>query len=200
VRVTPAGLWWDQIAPVGVILCWLGTIVPFVLRKRPPAESTRKRDRFTLVGIFFQSLGYAAVWCLQRPFGTPMLELSPEWSWIPPLAAMALGGISVYLTVSALATLGKQWSIVARVAEGHRLVTEGPYRFIRHPIYTAMLGMLLATGLAFSYWFMLPPALLLFSLGMAIRVRREEALLRETFGPEFEAYARRVGAVFPRMQ
>ena len=151
-----------------------------------------------MVGILFQALGYATVWFLQRPFGTPIFDLPTMLSWTPPLLALGLGGISVYLTMTAVATLGKQWSIVARVAEGHRLVMEGPYRFIRHPIYTAMLGMLLATGLAFSFWFALPPALLLFAIGMGIRVRREDALLRTTFGDEFEAYARRVGAVFPR--
>ncbi len=50
----------------------------------------------------------------------------------------------------AVRTLGKQWSLVARLTDEHELVTSGPYGIVRHPIYTAMLGLLLATGVALS--------------------------------------------------
>jgi protein-S-isoprenylcysteine O-methyltransferase Ste14 len=93
--------------------------------------------------------------------------------------------------------LGKQWSLTARVTEGHRLVIEGPYRIVRNPIYTGMLGMLLATGFAFSRWPALVVGVVVFITGTMIRVRSEEKLLRETFGEEFEAYAKRVPALIP---
>ena len=83
------------------------------------------------------------------------------------------------------------------MVEGHKLVTQGPYSVVRNPIYTGMLGMLLATGLAVSHWIGLLIALAVFSIGTAIRVRTEAALLRETFGEEFENYARKVPAVIP---
>jgi protein-S-isoprenylcysteine O-methyltransferase Ste14 len=83
--------------------------------------------------------------------------------------------------------------------EEHELVTEGPYRLVRNPIYTGMLGMLVVTGLAATRWFALLVALVLFAIGTAIRVHSEEKLLRDAFGAEFEAYARRVPAVFPRL-
>jgi protein-S-isoprenylcysteine O-methyltransferase Ste14 len=51
----------------------------------------------------------------------------------------------VGLTGSAVCALGKQWSIAARVVEGHELITDGPYRIVRHPIYAGMLGLLVAT-------------------------------------------------------
>jgi protein-S-isoprenylcysteine O-methyltransferase Ste14 len=60
-----------------------------------------------------------------------------------------------------------------------------------------MFGMLLATGLAVSYWIGLTIAVILFAIGTMIRVRSEEKLLREAFGAEFDAYARRVAAVVP---
>ena len=99
--------------------------------------------------------------------------------------------------MSAVRVLGKEWSVTARLVEGHKLATRGPYRFMRHPIYTGMLGMLLATGLAISNWFSLLAAIVIFLIGTIIRVRSEERLLREEFGSQFEDYARRVAALLP---
>jgi protein-S-isoprenylcysteine O-methyltransferase Ste14 len=104
---------------------------------------------------------------------------------------------SVWLTTMAVKTLGKEWSLTARLVEGHKLATSGPYAFVRHPIYTGMLGMLVATGLAISHWAALPVALIIFFIGTTIRVRSEEKLLREAFGEQFETYVRNVRAIIP---
>lgn len=115
------------------------------------------------------------------------------------IVTMAIALFSSWLSLAAVRALGKQWALVARVVEGHKLITGGPYRRVRNPIYLGMFGMMLATGLAFSTWWMLPVAAVIFLLGTTIRVRREERLLRETFGEEFELYAQRVPALFPRL-
>jgi protein-S-isoprenylcysteine O-methyltransferase Ste14 len=60
-----------------------------------------------------------------------------------------------------------------------------------------MLGMLIATGLATEHWIAMIAAIIIFAIGMVIRVRSEEKLLRAEFGEEFEEYARRVPAVVP---
>jgi len=94
-------------------------------------------------------------------------------------------------------TLGKQWALAARLVEGHKLITVGPYAYVRNPIYTGMLGILIATGLAMEHWIALIAAIVFFAVGTVIRVRSEEKLLRGAFGEEFEEYARRVPAVLP---
>jgi protein-S-isoprenylcysteine O-methyltransferase Ste14 len=99
--------------------------------------------------------------------------------------------------MSAVKTLGKEWSITARMVQDHKLATKGPYAHVRHPIYTGMLGMLIATGLAVSHGIVLVAAIVVFAIGTWIRVRIEEELLRQTFGTQFEEYARRVPAVIP---
>jgi protein-S-isoprenylcysteine O-methyltransferase Ste14 len=121
-----------------------------------------------------------------------------EWlAVLTALIAMVAAIGSVLLIMAAVKTLGKEWSITARMVEDHKLATKGPYAWVRHPIYTGMLGMLVATGLAISHWIVLVGAIVVFAIGTLIRVRIEERLLRETFGPQFEEYARRVPAVIP---
>jgi protein-S-isoprenylcysteine O-methyltransferase Ste14 len=112
---------------------------------------------------------------------------------------VALVIASVWLCWAAARTLGKQWALVARVIEGHELVTTGPYAIVRNPIYLSMLGMYLASALAVSRWQALLGGLVVFLAGTAIRVRAEERLLRETFGAAFDDYARRVPAFLPRL-
>ena len=77
------------------------------------------------------------------------------------------------------------------------MITDGPYRLVRNPIYTGMFGLLLATGLAVSHWVGLLIAIAVYAVGTVIRVRSEEKLLRGAFGAEFDSYARHVPAVIP---
>ena len=183
----------------GVILCWFAFAAVFVFRKRPPKAPEAKRDRVAAVGIGLQMCGYALVW-----FQPPRRE------FLPPVAALAGGaGIaygtfvvaiaigSVWLVATAVRTLGRQWAVAARLVEDHKLITAGPYNYVRNPIYTGMLGMLIATGLAMEHWLALMVAIILFMAGLVIRVRTEEKLLRAAFGQEFEDYAKRVPAVVP---
>jgi protein-S-isoprenylcysteine O-methyltransferase Ste14 len=168
-------------------------------RKRPPQETEAKRDRLSLLGILLQMCAYFLVW-FQRP-GTPFLPpvaaLSGVLGIVFSLFTVALAVGSVWLIAAAVRTLGKQWAFAARLVEGHKLITAGPYSFVRNPIYTGMLGMLVATGLAMEHWRNLVVAVGLFAVGLVIRVRSEEKLLRAAFGEEFEEYAKRVPAVLP---
>jgi protein-S-isoprenylcysteine O-methyltransferase Ste14 len=113
------------------------------------------------------------------------------------LAAILVAVVSITIVKAAVKTLGKEWSVTARVVEGHKLATEGPYRFVRHPIYTGMLGMLLATGLAISHWLALIAAIVIFFVGTVIRIKSEERLLQEALGSEFDSYARSASAIVP---
>jgi protein-S-isoprenylcysteine O-methyltransferase Ste14 len=183
-----------------VVICWMTFAVSFIFKKKPAAEEVtveRKRERASIYGIVTQGLAYAIAWGVHRPYFTPLFEAGRAVEFALAVLAAALAVVSVWMVVAAARTLGKQWSFAARVVEEHKLVTEGPYRIVRHPIYTGMLGMLFATCIATSYWFAIPFALLAFIIGTLVRVRSEERLLRETFGPQFDDYARRVPAFIP---
>jgi protein-S-isoprenylcysteine O-methyltransferase Ste14 len=187
-----------EIVAFGVImLCWLGFTLAFILRDKPPKTTDRKRDPSSIKGIVIQGVGFAFVWSFRRPLFGPFAVQNTTLESALSVIAMLVAVLSVWMVVSAVRTLGKEWSLTARVVEGHRLATEGAYNVTRNPIYTAMLGMMIATGLVLSGWIALLFGLTAFFVGTYIRVRSEERLLDETFGSEFQAYKKRVPALIP---
>ena len=182
-----------------VMLCWFAFAAVFIFRKQPPKAPDQKRDRSSIPGVALQALAYAIVWSIHRPFFSPIVA-GVEWLELVAAVIAIVAAIgSVLLIMAAVKTLGKEWSITARMVQDHKLAIKGPYARVRHPIYAGMLGMLVATGLAISHWIVLVAAIVIFAIGTWIRVRIEERLLRETFGTQFDEYARRVPAVIPRI-
>ena len=182
-----------------VVAAWILFGAIFLLRKKPPApvqEASRAPASFW--GIALQSLSFAFIWALPRP---------RWWPFRPSFVGeLALGAISVSLAFAgcifcwqAIRTLGKQWTYQARVIQGHELIKHGPYSIVRNPIYLGMFALILGTGLAYSSWWQILGALATFLIGLRIRIRAEENLLRKTFGSEFDEYARHVPAFLPRL-
>ena len=188
-----------RMAFYAVIACWWIFLLTFWLRKRPPQARETKRDWTSLIGMFLQGAGYFCVWSfpLEQKHFSPDRPGSPVVEWGLAVLTVAIAAASTWLVNAAARRLGKQWALAARLVEGHTLIQDGPYRIVRNPIYAGMFGMLVATGLAVTQWIPLLIAMLLFSVGTWIRVRSEERLLRQAFGSEFEAYARKVPALIP---
>lgn len=93
--------------------------------------------------------------------------------------------------------LGKNWSGEVTIREDHKLIRSGPYTYVRHPIYTGMLLALGGTALAVGKY----RALLgfaIFSVGIVLKARREEAMLAQEFGPAFEEHKKKTGFLLPR--
>lgn len=180
-----------------MVALWIIFSLIFGLRKKPPKTAEQARDSKSLSGLLLQSVGYALAWTIPRPNFAPIVPM-PKWAEMAvTVGALVLAALSLGLMWRAIIVLGKQWGYVARIIEGHALITEGPYNLVRNPIYTGMFGVLIATGLAASRWPMLIAAIVFFLCGTWIRIRREENLLRQSFGAEFEAYRNRVPALIP---
>lgn len=180
-----------------LIFGWVIFTLLFLARKKTPKVAESKRDRTSILGIVMQMTGYALVWSVRRPLFSPILRLGWPFDITMVAAAIALLAGSIWMATTAVGALGKQWSYAARLVEGHALITEGPYGLARHPIYTGLFGMMLATGLVMTYWFVLPVATIIFLIGTNIRTRSEEKLLQDEFGEAYESYARRVPALIP---
>ena len=186
---------WALAAFYAVTFCWFAFAAIFLFRKRPPAQAESIRDRRALWPIALQAIAYAAVWAVHRHPASPFF--TPAWTPFVGILAVLLAAASVGLVLISVRTLGGQWAIAARLIEGHKLITAGPYRFVRNPIYTGMFGMLIATSLVVSHWLGLLLGSVLFLIGTIWRVRLEEQLLRAQFGPEFAQYCEEVPALIP---
>jgi protein-S-isoprenylcysteine O-methyltransferase Ste14 len=108
--------------------------------------------------------------------------------------AMALAGLAVMLW--ARVTIGRNWSGGVVLKEDHELVTSGPYRFVRHPIYSGLLLLVLgwAVWRGRAYGFVGPAAMLLL---FSIKARAEEQLMIDHFGDAYRSYRKRVKALIP---
>ena len=182
---------------VGAWLAFEVVLLRFFRRRPTQVGAEHRREVRSLVGLALQSLSYVVVLAFMRERFTHIAPLGRVFDIAVAVLTIALGVGSVWVMRSAFGTLGRQWSLTARVLEGHNLITAGPYGWVRHPIYTGMFGMLVATGLAASHWIGLLAGAFVFWVGTMIRVRSEERLLRAAFDGQYDEYARRVPAVLP---
>jgi len=93
--------------------------------------------------------------------------------------------------------LGTNWSITLEVREEHRLITQGVYRWVRHPMYSALFLYAVGQALVIPNWVAGPVNLIAFSVLFALRVRAEERMMLEGFGDEYAAYSARTKRLIP---
>jgi protein-S-isoprenylcysteine O-methyltransferase Ste14 len=95
------------------------------------------------------------------------------------------------------ADLGTNWSVTLELRSTHQLVTQGVYRFVRHPMYAAFILFGVAQALLLPNWLAGPSALVAVALLCVIRIPNEEAMMCEFFGQEYRDYMKRTGGVIP---
>jgi len=139
-----------------------------------------------------------AFWLLFRK--TP--ELGPLSSRIFPEtpAVQITGAIITFaglaFTAWARTVLGRNWSAVVTIRQDHHLIRTGPYRWVRHPIYSGLLLAMLGTAISVGLLRGLAGTL----IGLAafrMKASLEEAFLTEQFGPEYIEYKKKVKALIP---
>lgn len=117
----------------------------------------------------------------------------PALAWLGSFFAIAALGV-FHLTHRAL---GRNWSISLDVRENHELVTEGIYRRVRHPMYSAFWLWAIAQALLLPNWIAGFAGLAGFGILFFGRVAREERMMLQTFGDSYRDYMARTGRVFP---
>lgn len=116
---------------------------------------------------------------------------------LPFAAGVACLAAGLWLFHRSHADLGTNWSITLEVRENHRLVTEGIYRRVRHPMYSALFLYSIGQALALPNWVAGPSYLLAFGLLFALRLGPEERMMREEFGADYDAYRARTRRLVP---
>lgn len=124
------------------------------------------------------------------------LELPPAIRWLG--AFMALGCIP--LAYAVFSNLGDNVSETVLTKSDHRLVTTGPYRWVRHPLYTTGLTLFAGVGLMNESWFVLALTILTWLGVLFVVIPREEAQLSDRFGEDYRDLIRRTGRLLPRLR
>ncbi len=179
--------------------------VYFALRLRqagerfmPDQQAIEREGRGMFIArvvAFFVLLALLALYAIGSPWMNALLiPLLTELRW----AGFALGLASLALFTWTQVALGKEWSPQLQLRAEHHLVYTGPYERVRHPMYTAMLGMGTAFALVTANWFFVLLALVMI-VGLVMRVPREEQMMVEEFGDEYKAYMQRTGRFFPKL-
>lgn len=178
-----------------IIGCWI-TFIVYWLATASRVKATAERKSFAsslsyrlpvIIGGIM--IGTFRVW---RP---PMtLELTPDTLYTRYAgAAVCVAGLA--LAIWSRWTLGSNWSSNVQFKEGHQLIRRGPYRFVRHPIYTAILMMCSAQAIQFGrlhFWL----GLVLVGIGLWVKLKQEETVMRQHF-PEYAEYSKQVKALVP---
>ena len=95
--------------------------------------------------------------------------------------------------------LGRNWSDSLEVRQSHTLVTDGLYRYVRHPMYSAFFLWALAQALLLPNWFAGLAGFVGFGTLFFFRVGQEERLMLETFGEQYRAYMQRTARIIPKI-
>jgi protein-S-isoprenylcysteine O-methyltransferase Ste14 len=115
----------------------------------------------------------------------------------PAVVGLLLTAVGVAFAIWARWHLGANWSAIVSIREQHELIRSGPYRRMRHPIYTGMLLAMAGTALVLGeVRGLLAFAITLFAFYW--KARKEEAWLMREFGEKFEAHAKQTGMFLPR--
>jgi protein-S-isoprenylcysteine O-methyltransferase Ste14 len=181
----------QAVALAELLLCWVVWSLAFIKPQKLAAGKQKVvRAPASRWGIFLVMLAFACVWAYVRPVG---FHKSP----FALIVSMVLAPLSTALVWGAASHLGRQWRYEAALSEDHELIQTGPYRWIRHPIYASMFGMLVATAAAYTWWPMGIAGAVFFLAGTEIRIAAEDRLLAERFHETFYAYRSRVRAYIP---
>lgn len=113
---------------------------------------------------------------------------------------LALIWLGTFLRTWAVYSLGRAFTVVVQVNPGQHLVTTGPYRWVRHPAYTALFFAFGGFGLAVGTGLGAILAIAIALIGISYRVRVEERALLAAFGAEYQTYMEHTGRFFPKSQ
>jgi len=147
----------------------------------------------TRIGLLLESAAIFIAFVFRLPAESP-----------PGLVRQGLGILigpaSAVMAWHAVRHVGRQLRVQAGLDADHQLVKSGPYRIVRHPIYSSLFGMLVCSILLLTEWPWALLCLALFVLGTEIRVWSEDRRLESRFGDAYRDWRRRVPAYIPLLR
>jgi protein-S-isoprenylcysteine O-methyltransferase Ste14 len=179
-----------------ISVCWtlfavIWLLAAFATKKSVYRESRAQRLRYTIpifLGGFLLAKGHR----LFDPLNHRVIPHVEALAWTG--AVLCVAGLA--FCIWARFTLGRNWSGVVTLKGGHELITSGPYALVRHPIYTGLLTMFVATVIVLGHVAGIIAMPFVF-VSFWIKLRYEEKLMSEKFPNEYAAYQQRVKRLIP---
>ena len=160
--------------------------VPVVRSRKGPRE-------IVLLTIAWVAFFLPLIWIATPLFAFADYPLHP----VPLLSGALCLVLGLWLFHRAHADLGTNWSITLEVREKHQLVTYGVYRWVRHPMYLALLIYSAGQALVLPNWFVSPSYGVAMVLLFALRLGPEERMMLEEFGKDYETYTATTKRLIP---
>lgn len=191
----------DIFRRVFVLLCLV--FMPLGLYHRIRAHTGETIDRWQEGTLIFFGLRLTALVLLLSTLAWLISPVSLAWAALPLSNGMRWMGVLIafaagVLWVLAVHALGPNLTDTVVIRQRHMLVTSGPYRWVRHPFYTACFIALAGVGLLMANWCPLVLGVI-GALFLIARTRIEEGKLEERFGEEYRRYKAATGKFLPRM-
>ncbi|HEV2490874.1 MAG TPA: isoprenylcysteine carboxylmethyltransferase family protein [Candidatus Acidoferrales bacterium] len=197
-KSTYAAVWPLPWTLVAIQIAWGATFIYFIasalltnrIKRREP-WSGRILDRVLLMGsyiLLFSGLSVPGI--ANQHFMQPRALFQ--------IAGAVMTYLGLPLTIWSRACLGRYWSGVVALKQDHRLIQSGPYRVVRHPLYSGLVLAAFGMAVCVTTWSSLLGAAGLLTC-FERRAQKEDGLLAGEFGAEFEIYLQRTGRLIPRM-
>jgi protein-S-isoprenylcysteine O-methyltransferase Ste14 len=182
-------------AGIAILACWVLLVLYWNLSAHSVKTAAEAQDfaaRLARIPVWLGFVLFVAAWV--HPFGPVAIRRTALSNSI----GVAICALGLFMAIWSRKALGAEWSRDVELKQGHKLVERGPYRFMRHPIYTGHLlmglGTAIASGLVVAF-----VGLASFVAGFWIKLNQEERLLLRGFPDEYPAYKARVKALIPYM-
>jgi protein-S-isoprenylcysteine O-methyltransferase Ste14 len=188
--------WYELVFLVGLVI-YIYIRGRFIRRIGQVERVVRRgdwQDRALLILVAIGNLLLPIVY-----LATPLLRFADyRLPWFAPWIGSVLLIAALRLFWQSHVDLGENWSVTLEIRKDHELVTDGVYRWIRHPMYAAIMLFGLAQALLLPNWLAGWFALATFLILYIVRTPREERMMCDVFGDQYRAYMRRTGRVIPR--
>lgn len=180
------------------LVAWFAIRLPYQRRARKIPTTAAERTLSERLALPASAIGLAvipAIYFATGVFGFADYWFRPWMGW----CGLVVEILFLALFYASHRWLGRNWSVTLEIRDGHRLITDGPYKYVRHPMYSSFWLWAIAQALLLPNWVAGLSGVVGVGLLYFGRVEAEEALMQKSFGDEYRAYAARTGRVFPRI-
>jgi protein-S-isoprenylcysteine O-methyltransferase Ste14 len=187
----------QQAAVVGIDAAWLAWLVIWIVLSLRVKAVVRRESRASRAAHLLPLLLAGALLLWRAPWQGSWL-MAPLWPRLPWMlwagAGLVLAGLG--FAVAARLVLAGNWSGTVTLKQDHELIRRGPYRLVRHPIYTGLLTAMLGNAIAIDEVRGLV-AFAILTASFVRKLRTEEAFMARAFGKAYADYSKDVARLIP---